>query len=314
MLLVINILKGGKQMDITFHKMYLYENVRQLLAVGDTFCPCKDNGPMNKNPIKVHKGIDNKVIFRVLGPDRIPFDVGCGQQVYARIMDPDNRRVVLERLCKLGPAKGVVTLNLDSGDLAEIAPGLYTMVLIRTENFVSSTTCAGGNGLHGDAIDYYIEKPLYSDMNDNVSMQIEITEQAFKAPMKSIEMGIKDWTPDINIGQFGPPTPSFYTGRIPGGRVLNHINSVHSFSTYTKNFTGILQIWGSLEEAPDPYLSSTRWFKIYPTSMSQDIEFIGYSGTQAWTFSANFMWLKFRYIPSTAVLDPGIMEKLIVRV
>ncbi len=267
---------------------------------------------MNKNPIKAHKGIDNKVIFRVLGPDRIPFDVACGQQVYARIIDPDNRKVVLERLCRLGPAKGIVTLMLDSGDLAEIAPGLYNMVLIRTEPYVTMG-CEGGNGLHSDATDYYIEKPLYSDMNDNVAMEIEITEQAFKAPMKSITLEPRDWTPDINIGISGPPTPSFYSSRIPGGRILNHINSVHSFSTYTKNFTGILEIWGSLEEAPDPYLSSTRWFKIYPTTMSQDIEFIGYTGTQAWTFSANFMWLKFRYIPSTAVLDPGIMAKLIVR-
>ena len=88
---------------------------------------------------------------------------------------------------------------------------------------------------------------------------------------------------------------------------------MHSFSTYTQNFTGILEIWGSLEETPDPYQSSARWFKIYPTSMSTDIEFIGYTGTQAWTFAANFMWLKFRYIPSTQVLDPGALLKLIVR-
>lgn len=300
-------------MDITFHKLFAYENIRQLLAVGDTFCAMKDTGPMTKSTIMVHKGIDNKVIFRVLGPDRIPFDVACGQQVYARIIDPDNRKVVLERLCRLGPAKGVVTLELDGGDLAPIAPGLYTMVMIRTENFIAGGCCDGGSGLHSDLTDYYIEKPLYSDMNDNVSMQLEITEQAFKAPMKSIELYPKDWTPDLSIPFSGPITPSFYSSRIPGGRVLNHINAVHSFSTYTENFTGILQIWGSLEETPDPFLSPTRWFKIYPTSMSRDIEFIGYTGTQAWTFQANVMFLKFKYIPSTDVLDHGIMKKLIVR-
>lgn len=288
-------------MDVSFHKVYMYDHVRQLLVVGDSFCPCKDNGPMNKNPIKAHKGIDNKIIFRALGPDRVPYDVSCNEQVYARIIDPDNRKVVLEKLCRLGPAKGVITLELDSGDVALIAPGLYTMVLIRTEDFI-----VGVN-------DYYIEKPMYSDMNNNVEMEIEITEQAFKAPLPSIIFEPKDWTPDLTIPSVGPITPSFYTGRIPGARVLNHINSVHSFSTYTENFTGILEIWGSLEETPDPYQNVARWFKIYPTSMSQDIEFIGYTGTQAWTFSANFLWLKFRYIPSTQVLDPGIMRKLIVR-
>ena len=288
-------------MDITFHKVYMYDHVRQLLAVGDTFCINKDNGPMSKNPIKVHKGLDNKVMFRVLGPDRVPFDIACGEQVYARIMDPDNRKVVLEKLCRLGPAKGLITLELNGGDLVDIHAGIFTMALIRTEEFVV------------DIPDYYIEKPLYSDMNDNVEMIIEITEQALKAPLKSLTLEPKDWTTDLSIPIFGPITPSFYTGSIPAGRVLNHINSVHSFSTYTQNFTGILEIWGSLEETPDPYLSPTRWFKIYPTSMSQDIQFIGYSGTQAWTFAANCMWLKFRYIPSTEVLDPGKLLKLIVR-
>lgn len=288
-------------MDISFHKVYMYDHVRQLLVVGDTFCPCKDNGPMNKNPIKAHKGIDNKIIFRALGPDRVPYDVACNDQVYARIMDPDNRKVVLEKLCRLGPAKGVVTLELDSGDVALIAPGLYTMVLIRTEDFIVG------------APDYYIEKPMYSDMNNNVEMEIEITEQAFKAPLPSIEFGPGDWTPDMTIPVMGPVVNSFYTGRIPGARVQNHINSVHSFSTYTKNFTGVLQIWGSLEETPDAYQSASRWFKIYPTSMSNDIEYFNFSGTQAWTFSANCLWLKFRYIPATGVLDPGEMLKLIVR-
>lgn len=288
--------------NITHHKIYMYDHVRQLLAVGDTFCNCKDNGPMSKNTIKCHKGLDNKVIFRALGPDRIPFDIACNQQVYARIIDPDNRTVVLEKLCRLGPAKGIITVELDSGDIAAIAPGLYSMVMIRTEDFVTGAT------------DYYIEKPLYSDMNDNVAMEIEITEQAFKTPAPSITITPKDWTTDLTIPTVGSLTPTFYTSRIPGGRVKNHTNSVHSFSTYTDHFTGILEIWGSLEESPAPYISTTQWFRIWPTTMSDNIEYVGYSGTQAWTFSANVMWLKFRLIPSTAVLDAGTMNKLIVRV
>lgn len=287
--------------NITFHKLYLYDHVRQLLAVGDDLCPIKDNGPMNKQKILVHKGIDNRVAFRVLGPDRVPFDIPCHQQVYVRIIDPDNKKVVLEKLCRTGPAKGLITVELDGGDIAAIHAGTYTMVLIRTESFVVGVP------------DYYVEKPLYSDMNSNVSMEIEITEQAFKSPLSSITLLPDDWTPDLITPPNGPIVKSFYSSRIPGGRVLNHTNSVHSFSTFTENFTGVLEIWGSLEETPDPYLSPMRWFKIHPSSMSNDIEFMSYTGTQAWTFSANFMWLKFRLIPSTYVLDPGTMKKLIVR-
>ena len=288
-------------MDISFHKVYSYDHVRELLMVGNTLCPSKDNGPMHKNPIKVHKGIDNEVIFRALGPDRSPVDISCNYQVYARIIDPENRKVVLEKLCRLGPAKGLIKLELNSGDITDIHAGLYTMVLIRTEDFIVNVP------------DYYIEKPLYSDMNNNVSMEIEITDQAFKAPQPSVVILPENWTPDIIVPTFGPPQPCFNSARIPGGRVQNHKDSVHTFSTYTKNFTGILEVWGTLEETPDPYLNHNRWFKIYPSTMSTDIEFIQYTGTQAWTFSANFIWLKFRYLPSMEVLDPGIIEKIIVR-
>lgn len=287
-------------MQVNINQVFLYDHVRQLTVVGDNLCPCKDNGPMNKNPIKAHKGIDNKIVFRTLGPDRVPYDIACNQQVYARIIDPDNNTVVIEKLCRLGPAKGVITLELDSGDIAEIHAGLYNMVLIRTEEFVVGVP------------DYYIQLPLYSDYDNNISMEIEITQQGFKTPIDSVVIRPEDWTPDIIVPTFGPPMPCFYSSRIPGARVMNHVDSVHSFSTYTENFTGVLEIWGSLEQTPDPYLTS-RWFKIYPSTMSQDIEFIAYTGTQAWTFSANFMWLKFRYFPSTEVLDPGIMRKIIVR-
>jgi hypothetical protein len=256
---------------------------------------------MSKNPIKCHKGVDNKIFFRALQPDRVPYDVACNQQVYARVIDPDNKTVVLEKLCKLGPAKGIITLELDSGDIARIAAGIYNMVLIRTKEFVVNVP------------DYYVEMPMFSDMDNNVSMELEITEQAFKSPIPSVTLLPGDWTPDIMAPLMGAPRPCFYSSRIPGSRVQNHVDSVHSFSTYTKDFTGILEIWGSLEETPDPYLNHNRWFEIFPTTMSTSIEYIGYTGTQAWTFSANFMWLKFRYFPSTEVLNPGVLEKLIVR-
>lgn len=289
--------------DVSFNKVFLYDHVYELLAVGDNPCFISgDNGPMsNLTPLKCHRGIDNKLIFRVLSPDRTPVDVSCHQQVYARIIDPENRMIVLEKLCNLGPATGLVTLYLDAGDLSDIHAGRFEIVLIRTQEFVDNIP------------GYYIEKPLFSDLNDNVAMQLEITDQALKSPAEAITLYPKDWTKDILAGDFGQPRPCFYSGRLNGARILNHKDSVHSFSTYTKNATGILELWGTLDETPDPYLNHNRYFPIYPSSMSKNIEFIGYTGTQAWSFSANFMWVRFRYFPSMQVLDPGVLEKLIWR-
>lgn len=289
-------------MDISFNKVYLYENIRPLLLLGDTFCLCKDNGPMHKHRLKAHKGIDNKLVFRALGPDRAPVDVSCGYQVFARLIDPATKLVVLETLARTGPGRGIITVLLDSSEIAPLHAGIYHFVLIQAQNFVANVE------------DYYIEKPLFVDFDDNIAMEIELTEQAYKGPKPSIILEPKDWTPDLlDNPAYGARRTCYYSKSIPGGRVNNAIDAVHTFSVNTERFTGIIEVFGSLEESPGPYLNDRTWFKIYPTTMSKDIEFYDYTGTQAWTFSANFMWLKFRYIPSVEVTDPGKVNRLIVR-
>lgn len=290
-------------MEATIHKLFQYDHVHQLLFTDNgQLCYCQDNAPMNLQPLKVHKGIDNKLIFRVLDPDRNPVDICC-VQIYARITDPDNNIIVLEKLARLGSAKGMVFLELNSGDITDIHAGMYNLVLIVTKPFVTGQHESGA----------YIEKPLFVNYDDDVQMTLLITEQALKTPVPSIVLNEKDWTGDSFFPTGAPPTFGFYSKAIAGARVLNHKSSVHSFSTYTQNFTGVLELYGTLDESPSPYLDSTRWFKIYPSTMSSDIEYRAYTGTQAWTFTTNVMWLKFRYFPSTQVADPGRMVKIIVR-
>lgn len=289
-------------MAYNFTPIYLYDNVRQLLTIGDTFCTCSgDNSPMNNNTLRAHRGIDNKLVFRALGPDRVPFSIPPNQSIYCRIINKDNSSVVFEKICRLGPAKGIITLELNSNDLIPVSAGLYSIVLIRTDNFIANIN------------DYFLEKPMFTDFENNVAMDLEITDQAYNSPTPSITLNPQDWTTDLRVPNVGMPVPSFYSSRIPGNKTLNRSSAVHTFSTYTLNFTGSLEIWGSLEEAPDPYVSPNRWFEIYPSTMSNSVQYTSYTGTQAWTFQANIFWLKFRLIPSTAVLDAGQMLKLIVR-
>lgn len=257
---------------------------------------------MHKHRLKAHKGIDNKLVFKALGPDRVPVDIACGNQVYARLIDPATKLVVLETLARLGPGKGIITVLLDSCDIANLHVGVYHFVLIQAQNFVTNVE------------DYCVEKPMFVDFDDNVAMELELTEQAYKSPKPSHILEPKDWTPDVVTWPLdGVYRRCFYSKSIPGGRIDNTIDSVHTFSVNTTDYSGVLEVWGSLEESPGPYLNDRTWFKIYPSTMSQDIEFFSYTGTQAWTFSANFMWLKFRYIPSTDVDNPGTLNKLIVR-
>jgi len=289
-------------MQTSIHTLFRYENVHQLLFTENVMCYQRDNGPMNSTSLKVHKGIDNRLVFRVLDPDRAPVNM-CDYQIYGRILDASNGSIVLEKVARQGSAKGTVFFELDSGDITTIHSGTYKFILVATQPFVT--------GIHETGAT--VEKPLYVNYNNDIQMEMVVTEQAIYDPVPSVILHETDWTGDSFFPMNAPPTLGYYSKAIAGARVLNHRSSVHSFSTYTENFTGVLQIFGTLEETPSPYLTDSTWFKIYPSTMSQDIEYVGYTGTQAWAFTSNIMWIKLRYIPSTQVVDPGIIKKIIFR-
>jgi len=62
--------------------------------------------------------------------------------------------------------------------------GMYNMVMIATQPFVLGQNLIGS----------YVDKPLFTDFNNDVQMTIEITEQAFVAPIPSVEIYEDMWT------------------------------------------------------------------------------------------------------------------------
>ena len=149
-------------MEVSVHKLYRYDHIYQLLFTDNSYlCLCRDNAPMNQQPCKVHKGIDNRLIFRVLDPDRNPVNM-CSYQIYGRLTDPNNNTIVLEKLARLGTAKGMIFLELDAGDLTDIHAGMYNFVLIATQPFVVGQNEIGS----------YIEQPMFVNFNDDVQMTL----------------------------------------------------------------------------------------------------------------------------------------------
>jgi len=305
-------------METSLHKLYLYDDVRRLLFVDDKIiCLETDNAPMNKHPLKVHKGIDNHLKFRVFDPDRKP--VKLFHEVYARLVSCTSRETVLEKKCRLGTATGMLFLDIDEGDIKDKSPGLYEMIIIRSKEFVVGQP------------DEYIFDPFFTDFDGNIVATVEITEQGQQEPMPSIVISQDDWTYSTHLGfsttvycgprpahssspsNTGAPTKFGYSRAIPGGRVRNHINGTHTFSVYAEGFTGTLEIMGTLEETPNADMESNSWFIINPSSLNDYIKFINFTGTEAFFFKGNFMWLRFRLTPDENILENGQLKKIIVR-
>lgn len=292
-------------MEVTYNKLFLYDDVRRLLMdVDGTLCNITDNAPMNKKTMKVHKGIDNKLSFRVFDPDRKPVNV-CKYNIFARIFNIENRELVLEKQCTTNSATGMIFLSLDEGDLANVSVGTYDIVLVGQEDFVY------------DVVGEKTTIPFYVDYDRNISTQLIVTGQAERVPVPSIIIDEDNgWTEtQVLLDGKGPMVSQFHSEIIPGARVRNHINGVHSFSVYTdeeNKFTGTLEVLGTLDLSPksDP---NVGWFRISVVTGSDVLEFIDFFGTEAFTFTTNVMYLKFRYTPSHEISNPGKIKKIIVR-
>ena len=279
-------------------KLMSYENRLDLLYADSQIrgCVVTNQSPLNKKIIKVHRGVDNQIRFRVLNPDRKRVSVDH-LAIRARLISTENKERVLERYADLVPnSKGDVRLTIFEGDLIDIAAGFYTLVVTGQEALVP------GNNESNN-----INTPFFLDNAGDIVATIEVVDSADITPYPSVELLPENWT--ITNELDSPKT--FTSSAIAGARVRNHLNAVHSFSIATTAFTGTLELRGTLELQPPTDI--TNYFPIDITTGAQIITFDDYTGITSHTFEANFMWFKFIYRPDVNLEDYGTVDKVILR-
>ena len=279
-------------------KIFSYENRIDLEYCDNIIRSCEvtNNSPLNRRVIKLHKGVDNQIDFRILNPDRKLVSVDH-LAIRARLISTENKERVLERFANLNPgAKGKARLTIFEGDLVNLAPGFYTLVVTGQETLVP-----------GESTSDNVNTPFFTDNAGDIVATVEIVDGADVTPLDSVTILPANWTITNEVGS----AQTFTSSAIAGARVQNHLNAVHSFSAATTAFTGTLELRGSLDLQPPADI--TNYFPIDITSGTQLITFDNFTGITAHTFEANFMWVKFIYRPDTSLEDFGTVDKVLLR-
>jgi len=255
------------------------------------------NSPLNNKVIKIHKGVDNSIRFRVLNPDRKIVSVDH-LAIRCRFISTENNERVLDKFAQLTSTNGDVRLNISEGELVPLAAGFYHLVVTGEEALLPGVV--GGESF---------ATPFYVDNAGDIVATVEIIASADVTPNPSVEILEDDWR---IANEVGAPT-TFYSSAIPGARVKNHINAVHTFSVATTAFTGTLQLKGSLDMQPSADIRN--YFPIDITSGTDIITFTNFTGITSHTFEANFLWMIFVYIPDTSLPPPGpgTIDKVLLR-
>lgn len=281
-------------------KLFRYENRLDLMYVDSQIRGCSpvNNSPFNKKIIKLHKGVDNQVRFRVLNPDRKLVSVDH-LSIRVRFVSKENQERVLDRFADLVPnSKGDIRLTIYEGDLVDIAPGFYSMIVTGEEAFVPGLT-TGEN----------VQTPFFLDNAGDIVATVEILASADVTPRESVELLPINWTVTTNSTT---GFTRFISSAIPGARLQNYTNSVHSFSAASTSWTGTLEVRATLEHLPTGNIND--YFPIDITSGTNIITFDNFTGITAHTFEANFMWVIFVYETDNSINETnGTLDKVIVR-
>jgi len=263
-------------MDYGDHRLFLYDDIVDLVVTTNSLYV--DNRPMNHRRLQAHKGLTNTIIFNIRNRDRKLQNVNS-EQLTAYILNPSTRRRLLTKQLENTSDLGIVKLYLTNGDLQNVAPGLYRIYITRTNADQTSM-------------------PVYSSQDNDISFDIEITDQASLEPVETQES-----TQFTRVSGSAGEENVFTSSALYGNLEKNYQNAQHSIAIYTDAFTGNVKIQAScLISAPNSDDTSKDWFTV------DTIQLTNSSGVVHRTFVVNCNWVRVLSYPAG-----GSITKVLLR-
>lgn len=274
------------------YDLYRYDTWHDLLFDNGSITTANnltDNRNMNNKLVKLHKGVDNLIRFRVFNSDRKKAKIDH-LVVKGTFINKENRERVLTVHGDMDCARGLFNITVPEGDLVNIAAGFYDLVITGEENFIPGQT--------GEMV----ATPFFTDNISNVHLEAEITDRVEKDPLPTIE--ITDWTLTSATVE-DVRTHMYYSQPVEASRLKNVKNGTHTMTVKANAFRGKLYVCGSLDHIPPSASDFERYFKMNVTDTEDEIQFgiidqagfiQPFSGMDAWTFQSNVMWMIFYWV------------------
>ena len=226
------------------NRLYLYENVVDLVIMaGDLYV---DNRPMNNRNLKAHKGVTNDIYFQIRNRDRKLQNV-FSETLRAYLVNPSTKKRLITRILEDTSEVGKVKLVLSEGDLAQIDPGLYQVFITRS-------------------VDELTDRPVYTDQNNSLRFDIEVTDQVGVQPVPTQEDKTFFQTQNTSTGD---ASNVFVSSAMYGNLDRNFTNAQHTVAIYPQQYTGQVQLQASsLTATPSTEDDSFDWYTVKTIDIS----------------------------------------------
>lgn len=251
-------------MDYGDHRLFLYEDAVDLVVTTNSFYV--DNRPMNNKSLIAHKGLTNTIKFNIRNRDRKLQSVFADELVAYLVNPATKKRLVTKRLENTSDV-GIVKLYLTKGDIQDIDAGLYKIYITRTNS---------------EGVDL----PIYSNQNNDISFDIEISGQAVFDPVPT--------QVDESLTQVSANV--YASSALFGNLDRNFNHAQHSVAIHPSTYTGNVKVQAScLLGAPGSDDASNDWFDV-----TGNIALTSDSNVFCRSFKVNANWVRVLSYPDDA--------------
>lgn len=253
--------------------LYLYEDEIDLVIT--TTAMYVDNKPMNTKTLKAHKTITNEIFFKIRNRDRKPQNV-FNETLRAHLIAPHEHQRIVSRMLEHTSEVGLVKLVLTEADLSGINPGRYQIFVTRGDN-------------------EFFDRPVYSDHDNNLKFDIEITDQVALNPVPT---QTNDKFVQVASTDVGDQSNCFTTSALTGNLNRNFTNAQHTMAIFPQDYTGQVVIQAScLTAVPDNDDLSIDWFDV------ETHDLVASDKVFDTTFSVNCNWVRLKHYPTSGTIS-----------
>lgn len=246
----------------------LYSYIKRYILTDNSIFAPNWNTPMTHTDFNVYVGIPAVVEFAVKNQDRKPVNL-LGSRCKIMVTDVRTRQLYLTKAMQVyDDINGVLRLNLSASDISGLPLGFlgYSIIQERADG---------------------AETQLYHNRDGLGYGYFEVGA--------GVMQGVANATP-LDPGTFTPSGGYMVSSSIPGSMQTGNNPGLHTVVIYMCCFDGKFWIEATLEN--DPAAPNEDWFDVQLCSDHTYAEFLGCSGIQAFSFTANTQWVRFKYQPN----------------
>lgn len=218
--------------------VYLYPNQVQVYTNSFTDPLSERYRRVYNHNLKVFRGVDNKVDFRIMNSDQKKTNIGTASVVFS-LIGKETQELILKKDCIIQDStEGIAYVILTQNELTNIESGLYQYSVYsetRTPNTDSTYTVTS-------------RKPMYIDSQYGTVATIEIGGDVSGEPINSTVIS--------EFAEHGVYTDAkyFVSGLIDANPQLTVPQSWHTFQFQMTNYTGFVVIEGSQSTGGSPHV------------------------------------------------------------